>query len=91
MVPSDSRVDQAAAPVEPASPFVLLEHPQAETLGTERLHDIEEQQTIRGTRDDNLLDIDHRATLNDALDTMLTSSHRGAIVTGRPPAKRCSA
>jgi osmoprotectant transport system ATP-binding protein len=47
------------------------------------VRDIEEHQTVDGHRDDNLLDIDHRATLNDALDTMLTSSHRGAIVTGR--------
>jgi osmoprotectant transport system ATP-binding protein len=47
------------------------------------LREIEAHETITDHRDDNLLDIDHRATLNDALDTMLTSSHRGAIVTGR--------
>jgi osmoprotectant transport system ATP-binding protein len=33
--------------------------------------------------DDEVLTVDHRATLNDALDTMLTESHGGAIVTGR--------
>jgi osmoprotectant transport system ATP-binding protein len=33
----------------------------------------------RGT----LVDLDERATLNDALDTMLTSSHGGAVVTGQ--------
>jgi osmoprotectant transport system ATP-binding protein len=47
------------------------------------LRDIEDQETVSDRRDDRLLDIDYRATLNDALDTMLTSSHRGAIVTGR--------
>jgi len=31
---------------------------------------------------ENLSTLDHRATLNDALDTMLTSTHGGAIVTG---------
>ncbi|MDQ6640866.1 MAG: ATP-binding cassette domain-containing protein [Actinomycetota bacterium] len=34
----------------------------------------------RGTED--LVNLDHRATLNDALDTMLTNSHGGAVVTG---------
>ena len=33
-----------------------------------------------GTED--LINLDHRATLNDALDTMLTNSHGGAVVTG---------
>jgi osmoprotectant transport system ATP-binding protein len=33
-----------------------------------------------GTED--LVNLDHRATLNDALDTMLSSSHGGAVVTG---------
>ena len=31
---------------------------------------------------ESLSTLDHRATLNDALDTMLTSTHGGAIVTG---------
>ncbi len=31
---------------------------------------------------EDLVNIDHRATLNDALDTMLSSSHGGAVVTG---------
>ena len=30
----------------------------------------------------DLIDVDHRATLNDALDTMLSSSHGAAVVTG---------
>jgi osmoprotectant transport system ATP-binding protein len=33
--------------------------------------------------DTDLVTIDRRATLNDALDTMLTSSHGSAVVTGR--------
>ena len=32
--------------------------------------------------EEDLINLDHRATLNDALDTMLTSSHAGAVVTG---------
>ncbi len=31
---------------------------------------------------EDLVNIDHRATLNDALDTMLSNSHGGAVVTG---------
>ena len=33
--------------------------------------------------DDELTTVDRRATLNDALDTMLTAGHGGAVVTGR--------
>ena len=38
-------------------------------------------ETIHAGEED-LINIDHRATLNDALDTMLTNSHGGAVVTG---------
>ncbi|KQY62495.1 ABC transporter ATP-binding protein [Nocardioides sp. Root140] len=38
--------------------------------------------TVRGEPRENLLTIDHAATLNDALDTMLTSTHSKVIVTG---------
>jgi osmoprotectant transport system ATP-binding protein len=38
-------------------------------------------ETIHQGQDD-LINLDHRATLNDALDTMLTNSHGGAVVTG---------
>jgi osmoprotectant transport system ATP-binding protein len=31
---------------------------------------------------EDLINLDHRATLNDALDTMLTNSHGGVVVTG---------
>ncbi|HET8602781.1 MAG TPA: ABC transporter ATP-binding protein [Marmoricola sp.] len=37
---------------------------------------------VEGDRE-TLVDLDERATLNDALDTMLTSSHAGAVVTGQ--------
>ena len=40
-------------------------------------------ETIGGDSGYQLYTIDHRATLNDALDTMLTSSYGGALVTGR--------
>jgi len=39
--------------------------------------------TIPATEDPKLITIDRRATLNDALDSMLVSSHDGVIVTGR--------
>ncbi len=38
-------------------------------------------ETIHAGEED-LINLDHRATLNDALDTMLTNSHGGAVVTG---------
>ena len=38
-------------------------------------------ETIHAGEED-LINLDHRATLNDALDTMLTSNHAGAVVTG---------
>jgi osmoprotectant transport system ATP-binding protein len=38
-------------------------------------------ETIHAGEED-LINLDHRATLNDALDTMLTSNHGGAVVTG---------
>ncbi len=38
-------------------------------------------ETIHAGQED-LINLDHRATLNDALDTMLTNSHGGAVVTG---------
>ncbi len=38
-------------------------------------------ETIHAGEED-LVNLDHRATLNDALDTMLTSSHGAAVVTG---------
>jgi osmoprotectant transport system ATP-binding protein len=38
-------------------------------------------ETIHAGEED-LINIDQRATLNDALDTMLTNSHGGAVVTG---------
>jgi osmoprotectant transport system ATP-binding protein len=47
------------------------------------LRELRGQQTITDPGDDQILTVDRRATLNDALDTMLTDSHGGAIVTGR--------
>ena len=38
-------------------------------------------ETIHAGEED-LVNLDHRATLNDALDTMLSNSHGGAVVTG---------
>ena len=47
------------------------------------LREIEQDDTVQPRGDDELTPVDRRATLNDALDTMLTSSHGGAVVTGR--------
>jgi osmoprotectant transport system ATP-binding protein len=48
------------------------------------LRDLEEGgDQVREPSSDEVIGVDRRATLNDALDDMLTSSHGGAIVTGR--------
>jgi osmoprotectant transport system ATP-binding protein len=47
------------------------------------LRELRHTQTVADPGDDDVYTIDHRATLNDALDLMLTESHGGAIVTGR--------
>jgi osmoprotectant transport system ATP-binding protein len=47
------------------------------------LRDLRASETVPEPRDDEILGVDRRATLNDALDDMLTSSHGAAIVTGR--------
>lgn len=47
------------------------------------LRELRQLRTVTDPGDDHILTVDHRATLNDALDTMLTDSHGGAVVTGR--------
>jgi osmoprotectant transport system ATP-binding protein len=47
------------------------------------LRDLQDSGRVEPPRGDEVLGVDRRATLNDALDDMLTSSHGGAIVTGR--------
>jgi len=47
-----------------------------------RLRELRGQDSVPATVDDDLVTLDQRATLNDALDTMLTSSYGSAIVTG---------
>jgi len=46
------------------------------------LRDIEDHDRVLEPESDEILGVDRRATLNDALDDMLTSSHGAAIVTG---------
>jgi osmoprotectant transport system ATP-binding protein len=46
------------------------------------LRQLRRHQTVVDGNRETLVDLDERATLNDALDTMLTSSHGGAVVTG---------
>jgi osmoprotectant transport system ATP-binding protein len=47
------------------------------------LRELRGQSTVPGGDPDDVMTLDRRATLNDALDTMLTSTHGAAIVTGR--------
>jgi osmoprotectant transport system ATP-binding protein len=47
------------------------------------LRDLEGQDRVAAPRGDEVLGIDRRATLNDALDDMLNSSYGAAVVTGR--------
>ncbi len=44
--------------------------------------DLDGERTV-GAAATDLITVDRRATLNDALDSMLTSGHGGAVVTGR--------
>lgn len=46
------------------------------------LRQLRRHERIQDGDRESLITLDHRATLNDALDTMLTSSHAGAIVCG---------
>ena len=47
------------------------------------LRELRNSSTIVDPDDDDLATVDRRATLNDALDSMLTDSHGAVIVTGR--------
>jgi osmoprotectant transport system ATP-binding protein len=47
------------------------------------LREVGRHDTVRLRGDEQLNTVDRRATLNDALDTMLSSSHGAAVVTGR--------
>ncbi|HET7683404.1 MAG TPA: ABC transporter ATP-binding protein [Marmoricola sp.] len=47
------------------------------------LRELNGHQTVPGFNPEDMVTLDRRATLNDALDTMLSSSHGAAVVTGR--------
>jgi osmoprotectant transport system ATP-binding protein len=47
------------------------------------VRDLRASERVPEPRNEEILGVDRRATLNDALDDMLTSSHGAAIVTGR--------
>jgi osmoprotectant transport system ATP-binding protein len=51
-------------------------------LGWPWIRQLRSQTTIPSYDPEKLTTLDHRATLNDALDTMLVSGHGGAVVTG---------
>jgi len=46
------------------------------------LRELEDHDTVQPRGEDELIDVDRRATLNDALDAMLTSSFGAVVVTG---------
>lgn len=46
------------------------------------LRELADHETVQPRGEDELIDVDRRATLNDALDAMLTSSFGAAVVTG---------
>jgi len=46
------------------------------------LRELEDHATVQPRGEDELIDVDRRATLNDALDAMLTSSFGAVVVTG---------
>jgi osmoprotectant transport system ATP-binding protein len=47
------------------------------------LRELRAHATVQPRGEDELISVDRRATLNDALDSMLTSGHGGVVVTGR--------
>ncbi|MGN6131291.1 MAG: ABC transporter ATP-binding protein [Nocardioidaceae bacterium] len=47
------------------------------------LRELRDHDTVQPRGEDELISVDRRATLNDALDSMLTSGHGGVVVTGR--------
>jgi len=47
------------------------------------LRELADHDTVQPRGEDELIDVDRRATLNDALDAMLTSSFGAAVVTGQ--------
>ncbi len=61
-------------------PAVVVLDDQGRPTAWPWLRQLKGETIHRGEED--LVNLDHRATLNDALDTMLTNSHGGAVVTG---------
>ncbi|MEO9325638.1 ABC transporter ATP-binding protein [Nocardioides sp. C4-1] len=59
---------------------VIVLDDRGRPVGWPWLRQLKGDRVVEPTED--LVNLDHRATLNDALDTMLSSSHGGAVVTG---------
>jgi osmoprotectant transport system ATP-binding protein len=81
-VGESSREALARAEKEGHSSVVVLDS-RKRPRGWTWLRDLRASDTVPEPRTDDILGVDRRATLNDALDDMLTSSHGAAIVTGR--------
>ncbi|MFC7403966.1 ABC transporter ATP-binding protein [Georgenia alba] len=63
--------------------YVVVLDARDRPLRWHRLEELEREDTIGGQVDEDLPTLARRATLNEALDTMLTASQNGVIVTGR--------
>lgn len=77
---SQAAVDRAKAAGDDAI-VVLDEHNRPVAWPTVR--QVAANDAVAARPREDLVTLDHRATLNDALDTMLTSAHASAIVTGQ--------
>ena len=83
--PTTARIGEATAEVRARAEAkgdraVVVLDDRGRPRGWPMLRQLRGEQIVEPTED--LIDIDERATLNDALDTMLTNSHGAAIVTG---------
>jgi len=78
----ESSAEAAARAEEAGDAAVVVLDSRNRPVAWRFLRQIRRHDTIQDGDRETLVTLDERATLNDALDTMLTSSHGGAIVCG---------
>jgi osmoprotectant transport system ATP-binding protein len=78
----DSSADAIARAERAGDDSVIVLDRRNRPVAWRFLRQVRRHQTIQDGDRESLVTLDRRATLNDALDTMLTSSHGGAIVCG---------
>ncbi|WP_418607244.1 ABC transporter ATP-binding protein [Georgenia sp. SUBG003] len=79
----DSGPDAAARAREAGDDFVAVLDGRGRPRRWHPVDEIERETTIAGTLDEMLPALARRSTLSEALDTMLTASQNGVVVTGR--------